>query len=132
MYPTSARISGGKNFVSIGHSFVRALPFNQVKSANAKGSAGGVFAEPGLPFSVACGPSASTRALEREPDPAGGGVAVIFEFGAAATWAGVGAEGGCAAGAFAGAAAGVSLSSKAAKRLLLSSRRSVGPSFGAR
>src|SRR5260370_23697131 len=110
MYPTSARISGGKNFVSIGHSFVRALPFNQVKSANAKGSAGGVFAEPGLPFSVACGPSASTRALEREPDPAGGGVAVVFELSAATTSAAVVAQGGSAAGAFARAAAGVRFS----------------------
>src|SRR6266481_2042924 len=112
MYSTSARISGVKNFVSIGDSFVRALPFNQVKSANAKGSAGGVFAEPGLPFSVACGPSASTRALEREPDPAGGGVAVIFELAAATTGAAVVAEGGCAADAFAGAAAGLPLASR--------------------
>src|SRR5882762_6523378 len=34
----SARISGVKNFVSIGDSFVRALPVSQVKSANANGS----------------------------------------------------------------------------------------------
>src|SRR6267142_6638160 len=35
----SALISGVKNFVSIAKSLVRALPFSQVKSANAKGSA---------------------------------------------------------------------------------------------
>src|SRR5260370_4742370 len=55
MYSTSARISGVKNFVSIGDSLVRALPFNQVKSANANGSAFGTLAVSGLPFSVACG-----------------------------------------------------------------------------
>src|SRR3982074_391970 len=49
----SARISGVKNFVSIGDSFVRALPVSQVKSANANGSATGGFAAPDLPFSVA-------------------------------------------------------------------------------
>src|SRR5260221_8013078 len=35
----SALISGVKNFVSMAKSLVRALPFSQVKSANAKGSA---------------------------------------------------------------------------------------------
>ena len=35
----SARISGVKNFVSIGESLVRAFPFSQVQSANANGSA---------------------------------------------------------------------------------------------
>jgi len=35
----SALISGVKNFVSMANSLVRALPFSQVKSANAKGSA---------------------------------------------------------------------------------------------
>src|SRR5229473_4556164 len=51
----SALISGVKNFVSIANSFVRAFPFNQVKSANANGSVDCAFAAPDLPFSVACG-----------------------------------------------------------------------------
>src|SRR6266849_9243057 len=50
----SALISGVKNFVSIANSFVRALPFSQVKSAKAKGSAFAPLAAPDLPFSVAC------------------------------------------------------------------------------
>src|SRR5258708_16808112 len=61
----SARISGVKTFVSIGDSFVRALPFNQVKSANANGSVADVFTAPDLPFSVACGP---TAARARSPE----------------------------------------------------------------
>src|SRR5712692_7250911 len=61
MKSTSARISGVKNLVSIGDSFVRALPVSQVKSANANGSVAGAFAAPDLPFSVACGvPEATT------------------------------------------------------------------------
>jgi len=57
--------SGVKNFVSIGDSFVRALPLSHVKSAKAKGSVAGAFATPDLPFSVACGP---TAARKRSPE----------------------------------------------------------------
>src|ERR1700704_6805550 len=77
----SARISGVKNFVSIGDSFVRALPVSQVKSANAKGSAAGDFAAPDLPFSVACALTEATSfsagmTFELASAAAGDGVAL--------------------------------------------------------
>src|ERR1700722_2486112 len=49
----SARISGVKNFVSIGESFVRAFPFSQVQSAYANGSAGAAFVAPWVPTAPA-------------------------------------------------------------------------------
>src|SRR5713101_10188672 len=109
----SARISGVKNFVSIGDSFVRALPFNQVKSANANGSVGGVFAAPLFPFSVACGPSTATRLFEIGSELAGFGPGVILESSAATADVARFAEAGCAADASAaGAAAGLPLDSR--------------------
>src|SRR5260370_41495898 len=74
----SALISGVKNFVSIGDSLVRALPFSQVKSAKENGSGAGVLAAPDLPFSVASGPTAATRSLERESAFAGFAPKVIL------------------------------------------------------
>src|SRR6202795_2850897 len=57
-----------KKLVAYGVSLVRALPFNQVKSAKAKGSSGEeVLVPPALPFSVAwpaCGPIAGWPKLE--------------------------------------------------------------------
>src|SRR5260370_11770821 len=103
----SARISGVKNFVSIGDSCGRGLPFNQVKSANANGSVAGVFAAPLFPFSVACGPSTATRSLESEFELASVGRGMILELAAAATDVAVFAEGGCAADTSPGTAAGL-------------------------
>src|SRR5229473_5818075 len=121
----SARISGVKNFVSIGDSFVRALPFNQVKSANANGSVAGVFAAPLFPFSVACGPSTATRSLESEFELASVGRGMILELAAVTAEVAVFAEGGCAADAsVAGAAAGLPLDSRSATRFSSCSTRS--------
>jgi len=75
----SARNFRRKEFRIHRQFLVRELPFNQVKSANAKGSAAGDFAAPGLPFSVACGPRAATRPLESESDLAGVGPGVTLE-----------------------------------------------------
>src|SRR5260370_7732686 len=95
----SARISGVKNFVFIGDSFVRALPFNQVKAANANGSVGGVFAAPLFPFSVACGPSTATRLLESASEGAGVAPETRLELAAPAADGVAFAEACCAGGA---------------------------------
>src|SRR5580704_906600 len=63
----SARISGVKNFVSIGESFVRAFPFSQVQSAYANGSAGAVFVAPWVPTAAA---GSAVPAAETEVDSA--------------------------------------------------------------
>src|ERR1700722_2048806 len=64
----SARISGVKNFVSIGESFVRAFPFSQVQSAYANGSAGAAFVAPWVPTAAAAG--SAVPADETEVDSA--------------------------------------------------------------
>src|SRR5258708_9138168 len=120
----SARISGVKNFVSMGDSFVRALPFNQVKSANANGSVAGVFAAPLFPLSVACGPSTATRSLERESECAG--VAPETRLGLAAPTDAVAfAEAACAADASpAGSVVALPLDSRSETRFSSCSTRS--------
>src|SRR5260370_39883340 len=121
----SARISGVKNFVFIGDSFVRALPFNQVKAANANGSVGGVFAAPLFPFSVACGPSTATRLLESASECAGVAPETRLELAAPAADGVAFAEAGCAGDASpAGTVVGLTLDSEAATGFSKCSTRS--------
>src|SRR6267143_854880 len=121
----SARISGVKNFVSIGDSFVRALPFNQVKSANANGSVAGGFTAPLFPFSAACGPSTATRSLESASECAGVAPEVRLGLAAPTADAVAFAEAGCAGDASpAGSVVGLPLDSRSATRFSSCSTRS--------
>src|SRR5258708_10828515 len=118
-------IYGVKRLVEEGVYLVRELPFSPVKSANAKGSDFPGLAAPDLPFSVACGPTAATRSLERESEFAGVAPAAIPGV-AAATSDAVGlAEESCAADASAaGDVEALPLDSRSATRFSSSSTRS--------
>src|SRR6202012_1183473 len=65
----SARISGVKNFVSSGTSFVRAFPLSHVQSANANGSAFLGFAGSCVPSAAAAAGSASPTAAAEAASP---------------------------------------------------------------
>src|SRR6202035_248681 len=74
---TSALISGVKNFVSSGTSFVRGLPLSQVKSAKANGCAFSGFTVPVACFSVACCRTPTAVATLVPPGDAGSAEAAL-------------------------------------------------------
>src|SRR5882762_7062941 len=73
----SALISGVKNFVSSGTSFVRGLPFSHVKLAKAKGCAFSGFTVPVAFIAIACGSTLAAVAVLVTPGDAGSGEAAL-------------------------------------------------------